>query len=75
MPEKGKSKFLAAVLDKLRYEQAYFGWFKRFILFHRKRHPAGMGAEEVTAFLSYLSVHGGVASATQSQALSTFYMR
>lgn len=34
-----------------RTEQAYVAWAKRFILFHRKRHPAAMGAEEVNAFL------------------------
>ncbi len=26
-----------------RTEEAYLGWTKRFILFHRKRHPATMG--------------------------------
>src|SRR5712671_5322605 len=35
-----------------RTEKAYAGWIKRFIFFHQKRHPAEMGAEEVTAFLS-----------------------
>ncbi|MGA8149243.1 MAG: phage integrase N-terminal SAM-like domain-containing protein [Gallionellaceae bacterium] len=55
----------------MRTEQAYVGWIRRFILFYRKRHPQEMGAEEVTAFLSHLAVHGGVASATQNQALSS----
>ena len=27
-----------------RNEEAYLGWTKRFILIHRKRHPATMGA-------------------------------
>jgi hypothetical protein len=40
----------------LRTEHAYLGWIKRFILFHDKRHPRDMGAEEVTAFLSQLAV-------------------
>src|SRR5437867_3780361 len=39
-----------------RTEEAYIGWTKRFILFHRKRHPAAMGADEVNAFLSNLAV-------------------
>lgn len=53
-----------------RTEQAYLGWIRRFILFHGKRHPAVMGAEEVTAFLTHLAVQGNVAASTQQQALS-----
>jgi integron integrase len=53
-----------------RTEEAYVGWTKRFILFHRKRHPAAMGADEVNAFLSYLAVQGRVSASTQAQALS-----
>lgn len=37
-----------------RTEQAYTHWVKRFILFHQKRHPAGMAAPEVEAFLPSL---------------------
>ncbi|HQR03962.1 MAG TPA: integron integrase [Rhodocyclaceae bacterium] len=54
----------------IRTETAYVGWIRRFILFHGKRHPREMGAEEVTAFLSHLATEGNVASATQHQALS-----
>ena len=53
-----------------RTEQAYVAWAKRFILFHRKRHPAAMGAEEVNAFLSHLAVDRNVSVSTQAQALS-----
>ena len=53
-----------------RTEEAYLGWTKRFILFHRKRHPAAMGADEVNAFLSHLAVEGKVSASTQAQALS-----
>jgi integron integrase len=53
-----------------RTEQAYVGWVRRFILFHKKRHPASMGAPEVEAFLSYLASERNVAAATQAQALS-----
>jgi Arc/MetJ-type ribon-helix-helix transcriptional regulator len=35
-----------------RTEEAYVGWIRRFILFHRKRHPDQMGAAEVRAFLA-----------------------
>jgi site-specific recombinase XerD len=51
-------------------EEAYIAWTKRFILFHRKRHPAAMGAEEVNAFLSHLAVEENVSASTQAQALS-----
>jgi integron integrase len=53
-----------------RTEEAYLGWTKRFILFHRKRHPAAMGPDEVNAFLSHLAVDGNVSASTQAQALS-----
>ncbi len=51
-------------------EKSYIGWIRRFILFHGKRHPAGMGASEVAQFLSSLAVEGRVAASTQNQALS-----
>lgn len=54
----------------LRTERSYVAWVRRYILFHGKRHPAQMGGAEVTAFLSALAVEGGVAAATQHQALS-----
>jgi integron integrase len=53
-----------------RTEQAYVGWVRRYILYHRKRHPASMGAAEVEAFLSHLASVRNVASATQGQAMS-----
>jgi site-specific recombinase XerD len=69
------SPLLAQVRDKIRVrhysirtEQAYCDWIKRFILFHRKRHPADMGAPEVEAFLTHLAVKSNVSAATQNQA-------
>src|SRR3989454_3569569 len=53
-----------------RTEKAYVHWIRRFIFFHDKRHPADMGAPEVTRFLSSLAVEGKVAASTQNQALS-----
>jgi site-specific recombinase XerD len=41
-----------------------------YILFHGKRHPAKMGAAEITRFLSALAVQRNVAASTQNQALS-----
>lgn len=54
----------------IRTEDQYVYWIRRFILFHRKRHPRDMGAAEVEAFLSDLAVNGQVAASTQNQALS-----
>ncbi len=51
-------------------EKAYVGWIRRFILFHGKRHPDRMAADELTRFLSHLAVVGMVSASTQNQALS-----
>ena len=53
----------------IRTEQSYLDWVKRFIVFHGKRHPRDMGAEEVRVFLTHLAVEGKVAASTQNQAL------
>src|SRR5712664_620136 len=53
-----------------RTETAYLSWIRRYIFFHDKRHPAEMGAPEVTRFLTSLAVEGHVAASTQNQALS-----
>ena len=37
----------------IRTEQSYVDWAKRFILFHGKRHPRDMGADEVRAVLTH----------------------
>jgi len=54
----------------LRTEQAYVDWVRRFILFHGKRHPKDLGAEEVRDFLSHLAVDRNVSASTQNQAKS-----
>lgn len=53
-----------------RTEEAYVAWIRRFILFHGTRHPAEMGAPEITGFLTSLAVDRRVAASTQNQALS-----
>ena len=53
-----------------RTEETYVHWIKRFIYHSGKRHPAEIGAAEVTAFLNHLASERHVASATQNQALS-----
>lgn len=54
----------------IRTERAYIDWIKRFILFHQKRHPVEMGADEIRQFLSHLATVGAVSASTQNQALS-----
>lgn len=54
----------------IRTEETYLDWARRFILFHEKRHPKDMGADEVQSFLSYLAVERNVAASTQNQAKS-----
>jgi integron integrase len=53
-----------------RTEQTYIDWIKRYILFHKKRHPKDMGADEIHEFITYLATERKVATSTQNQALS-----
>jgi integron integrase len=70
-------KLLDRVRDSIRFkhyslrtEQVYLDWIKRFVLFHGKRHPMEMGADEVRVFLTHLATEGRVAASTQNQAFS-----
>ena len=72
-----KQKLLDQVRDAVRVrhlsyrtEQAYVDWIRRFILFHKKRHPIEMRETEVSQFLTYLAVKKKAAASTQNQALS-----
>ena len=51
------------LLDRVRYairakhysrrtETAYVDWIRRYIVFHRKRHPSELGAPEIANFLT-----------------------
>jgi len=51
-----------------RTEKAYCGWIRRFILFHDRRHPANLGEQHVTEFLSHLATETRVSASTQNQA-------
>lgn len=53
-----------------RTEEAYVHWIKRYIVFHRKRHPSELGAADVTAFLGALAIREHVSASTQNQALA-----
>ncbi len=73
----GSPKLLDRVRQELRLrhysprtEEAYVGWIRRFVVFHRKRHPREMGAPEITGFLSDLATEKRVAESTQNQALN-----
>lgn len=77
MQNRQQSPFLEQVREAIRVrhysirtERTYIEWTRRFILFHRKRHPKEMGEAEVAAFLTYLAVDRKVAASTQNQALN-----
>jgi len=66
-------RFRAAIRSRhysRRTEKTYWFWIRYFIFHNNKRHPAEMGAPEVTAFLSWLATDRNVAAATQNQALA-----
>jgi hypothetical protein len=52
-------------------EQTYVGWIKRYIIYHGKKHPLELGADDVSRFLSYLATDLKVAASTQNQALNS----
>jgi hypothetical protein len=54
----------------IRTEDVYCDWARRCILFHNKRHPRDMAADEITAFLTYLANERNVSASTQNQAKS-----
>ena len=75
-PPQGK-KLRDQVRDALRLkhysyrtEQTYVDWITRYILFHKKRHPAEMGETQVQEFITHLAVERSVSASTQNQALS-----
>ena len=73
----GKPKFLDLLRRELRgrhysyrTEQTYVHWARRYIIFHNKKHPKEMGANEIRDFLTHLSVEKRVSASTQNQAFS-----
>jgi site-specific recombinase XerD len=74
---KGAPKLLDRVRQTIRAkhysrrtESAYVDWIRRYILFHRKRHPSEMRAAEIAAFLIWLATNRRVSASTQNQTLS-----
>jgi integron integrase len=49
--------------------ETYVSWIRRFVRFHRGRHPRTMSGEDVTTFLSHLATERRVSASTQNQAL------
>lgn len=49
----------------MRTKMAYSGWIRRYILFHGKRHSAGMGKPEAEALLTRLAVARNASMATR----------
>jgi len=73
----GKPRLLDQMRDRIRLkhysirtERVYCEWVKRFIRFHRYRHPQEMSAAEIEAFLTDLAVRRNVSASTQNQALA-----
>ena len=71
-PSKGK-KLLDQVRERLRVkhysyrtEQTYVDWIRRFIIFHKKRHPKEMAEAEIQAFITHLAVERNVAVSTHT---------
>ncbi|WP_237063612.1 integron integrase [Microbulbifer zhoushanensis] len=54
-----------------RTEQTYIHWIKRYIHFHKLRHPTEMGPGEIERFLSELSVERNCSVNTQRIALNS----
>jgi hypothetical protein len=75
--EKPKKRLLVLVREAIRRkhyskrtEEAYIYWIKRYIFFHKKRHPLEMANTEVEAFLTHLAIKKQVSASTQNQAFS-----
>jgi integron integrase len=73
----GSDRFMDRVRQCLRdkgyayqTEKTYLHWIRRFILFHKKQHPSGMGSQHINAFLSHLGTQRHCSPATQRIALN-----
>ena len=57
-----------------RTEEAYAHWIRRYIVFHRKAHPATLGPDAISTFLTWLAVDQRVSASTQNQTLSALLL-
>jgi integrase len=53
-----------------RTEKAYVHWIRHLILFHGKRHPRELSADDLAAYFNHLTSVRKVSSSTHTQALS-----
>ena len=56
----------------IRTEETYAGWIRKFILFHGKKHSKDMGENEISAFLTHLTVNRKVAASRQNPVFNAF---
>ena len=77
MEETPPKKLLDAVRDEIRVrhlspstEKSYVLWIRRFVRFHKLRHPREMGPGEISEFLNWLAQERKVSASTQNQALA-----
>ena len=77
LPAPKPKKLLDQIRDVIRLkhysystEKTYVHWARRYILFHNKRHPAEMGAQEIEAFLTHPAKDENISVSTQNQALN-----
>jgi integron integrase len=54
----------------IRTEQAYLGWFCRFVAYNDMKNPVDLGEANIGKFIEQLVTRRNVAASTQSQALS-----
>ena len=69
LEEKIRSK-IRTLHYSIRTEETYVSWYRKFVKFHKLRHPSEMGESEIEEFLTYLAVKKGVAASTQNQAFN-----
>ncbi len=67
--EKIRSK-IRTLHYSIRTEETYVNWYRKFVKFHKLKHPTEMREPEIEEFLSYLAVKKGVAASTQNQAFN-----
>jgi site-specific recombinase XerD len=51
-------------------EKSYLYYIHDFIVFHDKKHPKEMGANEIRSYLAHWAIQKNVAASTQNVALS-----
>jgi len=74
---KGVEETIAALVAEVRVrhysirtEEAYVGWAKRFLAFHKMQDPRQLTHDHVRRYLSYLATSRDVSASTQNQALN-----